>query len=562
MTRKIILSGGGTGGHIYPAVAVAEALKRRFGDGVEILFVGAEGKMEMEKVPALGYRIVGLPIAGLQRRLDWRNLAVPFKAVKSIRMAKRIIRDFGADAVVGFGGYASAPVLWAAQRMGVPTVIQEQNSYAGVTNKILAKGARRICTAYEGMERFFPAAKIVLTGNPLRGRFSKEGADRAEALEYYGLTPDLPVILVVGGSLGTRSLNEMMKAWIVGTDGKAPVQVIWQTGKYYEREMQAFLAAHPAAHVWQGAFIDRMDYAYAAADLVVSRSGAGNRSVAAGGGLQLPALLQQIVQPLSILGPQGVAVVRQVADQLFQLGGEEVLIVQKQLCPHVLIQTGHPGHILKAAGGEAAALLRLGRLDVGARDDVRELRGKGNDAVMLLGIGEGQARKADIEEKRLERFKQLIRALVRRKDHGRAHIQAVRRGGKAAALAARHRMSADVGEAVLLGDRREFAHHRALHTAQVHKDRAPADSLRVLLHPFYRRSGTDGDQHKVAIRQIFRRQRRVDGAAHTRHHHGLLIEVAAEHGVRGACLDALGHRASDEAHADNADCHSLTPLSS
>ena len=194
---------------------------------------------------------------------------------------KRMVDEaeaLGADAVVGFGGYASAPVLWAAQRMGVPTVIQEQNSYAGVTNKILAKGARRICTAYEGMERFFPAAKIVLTGNPLRGRFSKEGADRAEALEYYGLTPDLPVILVVGGSLGTRSLNEMMKAWIVGTDGKAPVQVIWQTGKYYEREMQAFLAAHPAAHVWQGAFIDRMDYAYAAADLVVSRSGAGTVS--------------------------------------------------------------------------------------------------------------------------------------------------------------------------------------------------------------------------------------------------------------------------------------------
>ena len=273
--KKIILSGGGTGGHIYPAVAVAEALKRRLGDEVELLFVGAEGKMEMEKVPALGYRIAGLPIAGLQRRLDWHNLAVPFKAVKSIRMAKKIIRDFGADAVVGFGGYASAPVLWAAQRMGVPTVIQEQNSYAGVTNKILAKGARRICTAYEGMERFFPAAKIVLTGNPLRGRFSKAGADRAEALKYYGLTPGLPVILVVGGSLGTRSLNEMMKAWIVETGGEAPVQVIWQTGKYYEREMQAFLAAHPAGHVWQGAFIDRMDYAYAAADLVVSRSGPG-----------------------------------------------------------------------------------------------------------------------------------------------------------------------------------------------------------------------------------------------------------------------------------------------
>ena len=276
--KKIILSGGGTGGHIYPAVAVAEALKRRFGDEVELLFVGAEGKMEMEKVPALGYRIAGLPIAGLQRRLDWHNLLVPFKVLKSVRMARRVIRDFGADAVVGFGGYASAPVLWAAQRMGVPTVIQEQNSYAGVTNKILAKRAKRICTAYEGMERFFPADRITLTGNPLRGRFSKEGADRGEALRYYGLTSSLPTILVVGGSLGTRSLNEMMKQWILDTGGAAPVQVIWQTGKYYEREMQAFLAAHPASHVWQGAFIDRMDYAYAAADLVVSRSGAGTVS--------------------------------------------------------------------------------------------------------------------------------------------------------------------------------------------------------------------------------------------------------------------------------------------
>ena len=170
-------------------------------------------------------------------------------------------------------------MLWAAQRMGVPTLIQEQNSYAGVTNKLLAKRARRICTAYEGMERFFPAEKIVLTGNPLRGRFSKQGADRAEALAHYGFAPDKPVILVVGGSLGTRSLNEMMKAWILSLGGaSAPVQVIWQTGKYYEREMQEFLAAHPVAGIWQGAFIERMDWAYAAADLVVSRSGAGTVS--------------------------------------------------------------------------------------------------------------------------------------------------------------------------------------------------------------------------------------------------------------------------------------------
>jgi len=276
---RIILSGGGTGGHIYPAVAVAEALKRRLGDDVELLFVGAEGKMEMEKIPALGYRIEGLPIAGLQRRLEWKNLLVPFKVLHSLHRARRIIRRFGADAVVGFGGYASAPVLWAAQGMGVPTVIQEQNSYAGVTNKILSRRARRICTAYEGMERFFSADKIVLTGNPLRGRFSKEGADRAEALKHYGLEEGKPVVLVVGGSLGTRSLNEMMKAWICSLGGaEAPVQVIWQTGKYYEREMRAFLEAHPAPGIRQHAFIDRMDYAYAAADLVIARSGAGTVS--------------------------------------------------------------------------------------------------------------------------------------------------------------------------------------------------------------------------------------------------------------------------------------------
>ncbi len=273
--KRIILSGGGTGGHIYPAVAVAEALKRRFGDEVELLFVGAEGKMEMEKVPALGYNIVGLPTAGLQRRLTLLNLALPFKVAKSISKAKRVIREFKADIVVGFGGYASAPVLWAAQRMGVPTLIQEQNSYAGVTNKILSRRARKICVAYDGMERFFPADRIVMTGNPLRGSFSSATSSvRSEGLAHYGLTDEKPVVLVVGGSLGTRTLNEMMKRWIAEQNGKPNVQVIWQTGKFYEREMQEFFAAHPTEGVWQGAFINRMDLAYAAADLVISRSGA------------------------------------------------------------------------------------------------------------------------------------------------------------------------------------------------------------------------------------------------------------------------------------------------
>lgn len=271
---KIILSGGGTGGHIYPAVATAEALIRLFGDKVELLFVGAEGKMEMEKIPALGYRIEGLPVAGLQRKLSLANLSLPIKIVRSVRKARRIIREFGADCVVGFGGYASAPVLWAAQRMGIPTIIQEQNSYAGVTNKILGRRAKRICVAYDNMERFFPAERIIMTGNPLRGSFSATGTSRTEALGYFGFTADKPVILVVGGSLGTRTFNEMMKASIDEITSRGQVQVIWQTGKYYEAEMDGFMANRSSEGVWRGAFINRMDYAYAAADLVVSRSGA------------------------------------------------------------------------------------------------------------------------------------------------------------------------------------------------------------------------------------------------------------------------------------------------
>ena len=272
--KRVIVSGGGTGGHIYPAVAVAEALKRRYGNDVEILFVGAEGKMEMEKVPALGYKIVGLPILGIQRQFTWKNLTVPFRLIGSILKARKVIRQFKPDAVVGFGGYASGPVLWVAQQMGVPTLIQEQNSFAGVANKILARKAKRICVAYDGMERFFPAEKITMTGNPLRGTFGRGTVEHSKALEYYGFNESLPVVLVVGGSLGTRTLNNMMKAWVTTLDGKAPVQVIWQTGKYYEREMRTFLAEHPTENIWQGAFIERMDYAYEAADLVISRSGA------------------------------------------------------------------------------------------------------------------------------------------------------------------------------------------------------------------------------------------------------------------------------------------------
>lgn len=272
--KRIILSGGGTGGHIYPAIAVAEALVRRFGDDVEILFVGAEGKMEMTTVPKAGFRIMGVPIVGLQRRFALSNFTLPFKLCKSIRRARSIIKGFQPDVVVGFGGYASAPILWAAQRCGVPTIIQEQNSYAGLANKLVGKRAKCICTAYDDMERFFDSSKIIKTGNPLRSNLSSDAISRTEALQHFGFNDKLPVLLIVGGSLGTRTFNNMMKSWIMTLNGEAPVQVIWQTGRYYENEMKSFLQTYPTANVWQGAFIDRMDYAYAIADVVISRSGA------------------------------------------------------------------------------------------------------------------------------------------------------------------------------------------------------------------------------------------------------------------------------------------------
>ncbi len=271
---KVILSGGGTGGHIYPAVAVAEALERRLGDGVEILFVGAEGKMEMTRVPALGYRIVGLPVAGFHRKELLRNLSLPAKVWRSVRLARKVLDDFGADIAVGFGGYASAPVLWSAQKMGIPTLIQEQNSYAGVTNKILARRAGMVCVAYEGMERFFPSSKISMTGNPLRGGLLKALPPKKEALEYFGLSDDRPVILVVGGSLGTRTLNEMVKHSVDEIIVDRKVQVVWQTGSFYHDEMHRYMDGNYSEGVWYGPFIERMDLAYAAADVVVTRSGA------------------------------------------------------------------------------------------------------------------------------------------------------------------------------------------------------------------------------------------------------------------------------------------------
>ena len=272
--KKIILSGGGTGGHIYPAVSVAEELKRQFGNDVELLFIGAEGKMEMDRIPALGYKIEGLPVAGLQRKLSLKNLLLPVKIFRSLNKARKIIRSFKPDIVVGFGGYASAPVLWTAQRMGIRTVIQEQNSYAGLTNKILSKRAEKICVAYDNMERFFPSDKIIMTGNPLRGNFTNIESKSVEAYKYFGLNPNKPVLLITGGSLGTKTLNSAVLRHLDRIVSEQHFQVIWQTGKYYEQQIDEQLKGKHLSGIWRGAFIERMDYAYSIADVVVARAGA------------------------------------------------------------------------------------------------------------------------------------------------------------------------------------------------------------------------------------------------------------------------------------------------
>ena len=276
---RVIISGGGTGGHIFPALSIAAKLKE-VNPETEILFVGAEGRMEMEKVPAAGYKIIGLPVAGLQRKLTLSNFALPFKVLKSIRMAKKILKEFRPDIAIGVGGYASAPLLMAAGRLGIPTLIQEQNGFAGLTNKIVGRKAKSICVAYEGMERFFPADRIVLTGNPIRKEIvPPTDALRREACGFYGLDPHKKHIFVVGGSLGSGTLNNAMKKWIGdGCPGGEDVEVIWQCGKYYKAATDQFMESAGCTGIQHHDFIQRMDLAYAAADVVISRSGASSVS--------------------------------------------------------------------------------------------------------------------------------------------------------------------------------------------------------------------------------------------------------------------------------------------
>lgn len=275
--KKVIISGGGTGGHIFPALSIANALKRLDKD-IEILFVGAEGKMEMEKVPEAGYKIVGLPVRGLQRKLTLSNLKVLWNLWRSLKKAKRVVQEFKPDVVVGVGGYASGPIGKVAANAGIPLVLQEQNSYAGVTNKLLAKKAAKICVAYEGMERFFPKEKIIFTGNPVRKDLLNAVNERAEGIAFYGLDANKKTVLITGGSLGAGSINKAMVRWLEKIAGWKNVQVIWQCGSYYHKELEEQLKGRMPENVKFMPFLKRMDLAYACADLVVARAGAGTIS--------------------------------------------------------------------------------------------------------------------------------------------------------------------------------------------------------------------------------------------------------------------------------------------
>ena len=269
---RFIISGGGTGGHIYPAVAIANQI-RAVHPQADILFVGAKGRMEMTRVPEAGYPIIGLSIAGLQRRITLENLSFPFKVFSSIRAARKIIREYKPDAVVGVGGYASAPVLFAGTSLGVPSLIQEQNSYAGITNKLLGKRVDKICVAYTGMESFFPAHKLVLTGNPVRQDIVQAGDKQAEARAYFDLQAERKTILVIGGSLGARTINQSTEIHLQRL-ADAGYQLVWQTGKNYFPQAQAAVAPFGTQGMRAFDFIGRMDLAYAAADVVISRAGA------------------------------------------------------------------------------------------------------------------------------------------------------------------------------------------------------------------------------------------------------------------------------------------------
>ena len=323
---KVIISGGGTGGHIFPALSIANTLKKRI-PGVQILFVGAEDRMEMDKVPAAGYEIVGLPVKGFDRSHLLNNIKVVRCLLRSLSLAKNTIRDFQPDIAVGVGGYASGPTLWMASSLGIPTLIQEQNSYAGVTNKLLAKKADRICVAYEGMDKFFPAEKIVVTGNPVRQDLEEARGKREEALNFFGLSPEKKTVLVVGGSLGARTINQSIQGDL-DKFFASDVQLIWQTGRYYHEEAIRHLKAYRGIPVWCSDFISRMDFAYAAADLVISRAGASSISE-----------LCILKKPVVLVPSPNVAEDHQTKNALALVNNRAAVMVTDKDAPQKLVDT-------------------------------------------------------------------------------------------------------------------------------------------------------------------------------------------------------------------------------
>ncbi len=322
---RIIISGGGTGGHIFPAISIANALKQK-DSSIEILFVGAEGKMEMEKVPAAGYEIIGLPVRGFQRRLSFQNISFFYKLMVSMMKAKKIIKSFKPHAVVGVGGFASGPVLKAATGLGIPTLIQEQNSYAGVTNKILAGKVNKICVAYDDMERFFPKEKIIFTGNPVRQDLSDLGGKKhEEALYHFGLKGNKKTLLVVGGSLGARTINRSIEAGLQKiVDQK--IQLIWQTGKDYYEISKETADKIGSEDIKVHAFISRMDLAYSLADVVISRAGASTVSE-----------LCMIKKPAILVPSPNVAEDHQTKNAMALIKNDAAMMITDAEAPGVLV---------------------------------------------------------------------------------------------------------------------------------------------------------------------------------------------------------------------------------
>lgn len=324
--HKVILSGGGTGGHVYPAIAIANAIKAIAPD-TEFLFVGAEGRMEMEKVPDAGYDIIGLKVAGFQRRLTLQNLSFPFKLISSLLRAKSIVKGFQPDVVIGTGGYASGPVLKMAASSNIPTVLQEQNSYPGVTNRILAKKAKKICVAYKNMEKYFPADKIILTGNPIRKDICQLEGKKEEALKYFGLNANQPILLILGGSLGSATINSSVINHLSKLTDEG-IQVIWQTGKNYFHKINGLVTEDDKITVKVLPFLEKMDLAYAAADLIVSRAGASSVSE-----------LAVVGKPAILIPSPNVAEDHQTKNAMALVDEKAAVLVTDAQAPEILIDT-------------------------------------------------------------------------------------------------------------------------------------------------------------------------------------------------------------------------------